>query len=139
MRYPSPLVEGVLLGRRLRFFADVRLDDGSVVVAMCANTGSLRGVLAPGQRVRLSRAANPDRRLAWDWEQARVGRTWVGVNTSIPNRAVEEASLITGTADLLLKVRFDDLDQLTDFVVKDMRGKDTFVSGSQTLIVLRSL
>ena len=55
------------------------------------------------------------------------------------NRAVEEASLITGTADLLLKVRFDDLDQLTDFVVKDMRGKDTFVSGSQTLIVLRSL
>ncbi len=91
MRYPSPLVEGVLLGRRVRFFADVLLDDGTKVVAMCANTGSLRGVIAPGQRVRLSRAANPARKLSWDWEQALVGRTWVGVNTSIPNRAVEEA------------------------------------------------
>jgi sugar fermentation stimulation protein A len=91
VRYPSPLVDGVLLGRRKRFFADVRLGDGSEVVAMCANTGSLRGVIEPGQRVRLSRAANPERKLLFDWEQARVGRTWVGVNTSIPNRAVEEA------------------------------------------------
>ncbi len=91
MRYPSPLVEGTLLGRRVRFFADVRLDDGSEVVAMCANTGSLRGVLAVGGRVRLSRTSNPARKLAWTWEQALVGRTWVGVNTALPNRAVEEA------------------------------------------------
>ena len=91
MRYCSSLVEGTLLGRRKRFFADVRLDDGTEVVAMCANTGSLRGVLAAGQRVRLSRSPNPDRKIPWTWEQARVGRTWVGVNTAIPNRAVEEA------------------------------------------------
>jgi len=91
VRYPSPLVEGTLLGRRLRFFADVRLDSGETVVALCANTGSLLGVIRPGQRVRLSRAANPERRLAWTWEQARVGRTWVGVNTALPNRVVEEA------------------------------------------------
>jgi len=91
VRYESPLVEGVLLRRRVRFFADVRLEDGSEVTALCANTGSLRGVIEPGQRVRLSRAANPDRRLRFTWEQARVGRAWVGVNTAIPNPAVEEA------------------------------------------------
>jgi sugar fermentation stimulation protein A len=91
VRYPSPLAEGVLLGRRLRFFADCRLDDGSEVVAHCMNTGSLRGVIAPGQRVRLSRSPDPARRIPWAWEQALVGRTWVGVNTSIPNRAVAEA------------------------------------------------
>ena len=91
MRYCSPLVEGVLLRRRVRFFADVRLDDGTEVTAMCANTGSLRGVIAQGQRVRLSRSPNPERKLPFTWEHARVGRTWVGVNTSIPNRAVEEA------------------------------------------------
>jgi sugar fermentation stimulation protein A len=91
VRYPSPLVEGVLLRRRLRFFADVRLDDGMEVIAICANTGSLRGVIAPGQRVRLSRSPNPTRRYAWTWEQALVGRTWVGVNTALPNRIVEEA------------------------------------------------
>jgi sugar fermentation stimulation protein A len=91
VRYSSSLVEGTLLGRRLRFFADVRLDDGTGVVAHCMNTGSLRGVIAPGQRVRLSRSPDPGRRIPFAWEQALVGRTWVGVNTSIPNRVVGEA------------------------------------------------
>jgi len=91
VRYPSPLVEGTLLRRRARFLAAVRLDDGTEVVALCANTGSLRGVLAPGQRVRLSRSPNPARKVPWTWEQALVGRTWVGVNTAIPNPAVGEA------------------------------------------------
>lgn len=124
MRYPSPLVEGTLLARRKRFFADVRLEDGSVVVAMCANTGSLRGVLAPGQRVRLSRAANPDRKLAWDWEQARVGRTWVGVNTSIPNRAVGEAlragslAVAEGRREVRHEVPFGREGSRVDFVVE---------------------
>lgn len=91
MRYPSALLEGTLLGRRKRFFADVRLDDGSTVVAHCVNSGSLRGVIAPGQRVRISRAANPARKLAFTWEQALVGGTWVGVNTALPNAVVGEA------------------------------------------------
>jgi len=91
MRYPVPLFEGVLLGRRKRFFADVRLDDGREVAAHCVNSGSLRGVILPGQRVRLSPATNPGRKLRWTWEQARVGRTWVGVNTMVPNRVVGEA------------------------------------------------
>lgn len=93
MRYPSPLSGGILLARRKRFFADVRLDDGREVVSLCANTGSLRGVLEPGQRVRLSLSPTPGRKVPWTWEQARVGRTWVGVNTAIPNPAVAEALL----------------------------------------------
>ena len=84
MRYPSPLVEGTLLRRRVRFFADVRLDDGTEVVSLCLNTGSLRGVIAPGQRVRLSRDPRPGRKYPWTWEHARVGRTWVGV---MPNES----------------------------------------------------
>ena len=124
MRYPSPLVEGVLLARRKRFFADVRLDDGSEVVAMCANTGSMKGVLAPGQRVRLSRAANPERTLRFDWEQARVGRTWVGVNTSIPNRAVGEAlragalAVAEGRTAVRREVPFGREGSRVDFVVE---------------------
>ncbi len=124
MRYPSPLVEGVLLGRRKRFFADVGLDDGTAVVAMCANTGSLRGVIAPGQRVRLSRASNPGRKLLYDWEQARVGRTWVGVNTSIPNRAVEEAlragtlPVAEGRRGVRREVAFGRENSRVDFVVE---------------------
>lgn len=91
MEYPSPLVEGVLLERRKRFLADVRLEDGSVVLAHCVNSGSMRGVLSPGQRVRLSRSPNPERKLPWTWEHALVGDTWVGVNTMVPNGVVDEA------------------------------------------------
>jgi sugar fermentation stimulation protein A len=124
VRYPSPLLEGVLLGRRQRFFADVRLRDGTVVVAMCANTGSLRGVLAPGQRVRLSLSPSPGRRFPWTWEQARVGRTWVGVNTAVPNRAVEEAlragtlPCAEGRGSVRREVPFGRENSRVDFVVE---------------------
>jgi len=124
VRYPSPLVEGVLLGRRKRFFADVRLDDGTEVVAHCVNSGSLRGVIEPGQRVRISRAANPDRLLKWTWEQARVGRRWVGVNTSLPNRAVEEAlrggtlAVAEGRREVRREVVFGRENSRVDFVVE---------------------
>jgi sugar fermentation stimulation protein A len=124
VRYVSPLVEGVLLGRRLRFFADVRLDDGRTVVAMCANTGSLRGVLEKGQRVRLSLSPNPDRKFPWTWEHARVGRTWVGVNTAIPNRAVEEAlragtvPIAAGRATVRREVPFGRENSRVDFVLE---------------------
>ena len=52
---------------------------------------------------------------------------------------VEEASLITGTADVILKVRFENLDQLSDFILNNVRTKNNFVGNSQTLIVLRSM
>ncbi len=52
---------------------------------------------------------------------------------------VEEASLITGTADVILKARFENLDQLSDFVLNNVRTKENFVANSQTLIVLRTI
>lgn len=52
---------------------------------------------------------------------------------------VEEADLITGSNDILLKCRFNTLDELTDFVVKDLRSEKTHISNTQTLVVLRSV
>ena len=124
VRYPSPLVEGTLLRRRVRFFADVRLDDGTEVVSLCLNTGSLRGVIAPGQRVRLSRSPEPHRKYPWTWEHARVGRTWVGVNTSIPNRVVGEAlrrgavPAAEGRGSVRAEVKFGRENSRVDFVLE---------------------
>lgn len=91
MRFPSPLVPGILIRRYKRFLADVRLRSGRLVTAHCANSGSLLGCKTPGSSVLLSRHATRRRTLRYTWEMVRVGRVWVGVNTMHPNRLVEAA------------------------------------------------
>ena len=63
MRFASPLVPGRLVQRYKRFLADVILDSGEAVTAHCANPGSMLGLNAPGNRVWLSRSADPKRKL----------------------------------------------------------------------------
>ena len=91
MRFDQPLATGVLLRRYKRFMADVRLKDGSVVVAHIANTGSMAGCSTPGSRVALSHHPDSGRKLLWSWELIDVDGSWICVNTSLPNRIVEEA------------------------------------------------
>lgn len=91
MKLNGPLAEGVLLGRYKRFFADVKLKDGRVVTAHCANSGSMMGVKEPGSKVWLSPNTNPKAKLDWRWELIEVGGALVGINTMHPNRIVAEA------------------------------------------------
>lgn len=91
MKFPDPLIRGRLIKRYKRFLTDVELDDGSVVVAHCANSGSMESVKDPGAEVWLSPARNPDRKLKFTWELIRIGETLVGINTSLPNLIVSEA------------------------------------------------
>tara|TARA_Y100001968_G_scaffold136503_1_gene124580 strand:+ start:30872 stop:31621 length:750 start_codon:yes stop_codon:yes gene_type:complete len=91
-----PLHEGVLLKRYKRFLADIKLDNGEVITAHCANTGPMKGVLTPSGRVRVRYCPSPNRKLSWSWEQAEVSSKnssacWVGVNTSLPNKIVRLA------------------------------------------------
>ncbi|HXV73910.1 MAG TPA: DNA/RNA nuclease SfsA [Sphingomonadales bacterium] len=91
MKFPTPLTEGVLIQRYKRFFADVRLRDGAVVTAHCANSGSMMGVKEPGSKVWLSPSPNPKTKLAWRWEMIDVEGAKVGINTMHPNRIAAEA------------------------------------------------
>ena len=91
MRFPRPLVPAVLLRRYKRFLADVRLMDGRVTTAHCANPGAMLGVAKEGAEVWLMPSADPRRSLAWSWELIRVGRHLVGINTGRPNTLAEEA------------------------------------------------
>ncbi len=91
MKFPAPLIEGTLVQRYKRFLADVRLASGEVVVAHCANPGSMLSVKDPGSKVWLSPAADPNRKLRYTWELIAVGDTLVGINTGHPNHLVAEA------------------------------------------------
>lgn len=94
MRFAAPLATGTLLRRYQRFLADVRLDSGETVTAHCPNTGSMLGLKAPGNRVWLSPADNPARKLAWTWEMVTADGqpgTRVGVHTGRANGLVREA------------------------------------------------
>ena len=91
MRFDPPLQEAVLLRRYKRFLADARLPDGRVVTAHCTNTGRMTGCAEPGAAVLLEPADNPKRKLAWTWKLVRAGRSWVSIDTMVPNRVVADA------------------------------------------------
>ena len=91
MKLNTPLTRGTLVERYKRFFGDVRLDDGSIVTAHCANSGSMMNVKEPGSTVWLSANQNPKAKLDWRWEMIEVDGSLVGINTMHPNRIVEEA------------------------------------------------
>lgn len=86
--FPKTLIKGTLLKRYKRFLADIELPDGSVITAHSTNTGSMKTVLEPPQACLISPADNPERKLKFTLEALQVGPTWVGVNTSTPNKLV---------------------------------------------------
>ena len=91
MRFDQQLLPATLIRRYKRFLADVEPADGGCLTVHCPNSGSMLGCSTPGSPVRLSRAANLQRKYAYTLEMVRVGTTWVGVNTALTNRLVREA------------------------------------------------
>ncbi|TDR47450.1 sugar fermentation stimulation protein [Tahibacter aquaticus] len=89
MRFPD-LHRGVLLARRQRFLAEIRLDDGRDILAHCPNTGRMLGYSAPGLPVWASRR-EPGGRCGWTWELAELGQTLVGVHPARANALALEA------------------------------------------------
>jgi sugar fermentation stimulation protein A len=50
MKFETPLVPGKLIKRYNRFLTDVELDDGSIVVAHCTNSGSMISCIEEGAK-----------------------------------------------------------------------------------------
>lgn len=84
---------GILLARYKRFFADVLLPSGEIVVAHLPNTGSLRDVALAHRQCWIRPARQPERKLRWTLEaiQDPASNSWVGVNTQAPNQLIRRA------------------------------------------------
>ncbi|KAA3633175.1 MAG: DNA/RNA nuclease SfsA [Proteobacteria bacterium] len=98
------LADGRILKRYKRFLADVALDDGTVITAHCANTGSMESCWKPGAPVQVSDSRNPKRKLRWSLERIDMGGGWIGVNTMRVNGVIGEG-IETGRIPMLAGYR----------------------------------
>lgn len=91
MQFEKSLLTGRFIRRYKRFFADVELS-GMLEVAHVPNTGSLKGCAIEGLACLVSKSNNPERKLKYTLEAIESqGGGWVGVNTSWPNKLLDEA------------------------------------------------
>lgn len=92
MKFKEKLLEGRLLQRYKRFFADVEWKNKTYTIHV-ANTGSLKGVIDKSlqQRCLFSLHGDKTKKLQGSLEAVQTAEgVWVGVNTTRPNRIVQE-------------------------------------------------
>jgi sugar fermentation stimulation protein A len=100
MLFERPLVQARLIARYKRFLFDAELESGESITGFCPNTGSMRGLTAPGSRLWLSEHDSPTRKYRYVFEMIEAEGTMVGVNTAMPNRLAEEAIRAGQVGDL---------------------------------------
>lgn len=100
MQFLPPLVPATLVSRYKRFLFDAVLGDGRAITGFCPNTGSMRGLTAPGSRIWLSEHETVTRKYQHRLELVEVSGRAIGVNTGLPNLLVQEAITAGLVADL---------------------------------------
>ncbi len=90
MNFKNKLISGVFIKRYKRFLVDIKIKK-KLVTAHCPNTGSMKGLLKAGNKVWLTKSANPKRKLKYTLEIIEDGGKKVGVNTHSANKIVLDA------------------------------------------------
>ena len=67
MKFTNTLIKGKLIKRYKRFFVDIKVNN-SKITAHCPNTGSMMGLLEPGNTVFVSKNNDPKRILKFTLE-----------------------------------------------------------------------
>lgn len=90
MKFQAKLIKGKFKKRYKRFFADVELSDGSIAIAHCPNTGSMKGVI-DSEIAYISYVDSPTRKLKYTLQILQKGNVKIGVNTHLTNHLAVEA------------------------------------------------
>ena len=90
MKFKERLLQGTLIKRYKRFFADIKYKN-KIITAHCPNSGSMLGLLDESNKVWFSVSDNPNRKLKYTLEMIGVGKNKVGINTLLSNKIVLEA------------------------------------------------
>ncbi len=136
MEFSTPLISATLVKRYKRFLADAILDTGEEITAHCANPGAMLGLKEEGSKIWLSRATNPARKLKFSWELVELSegrkKNYVGINTSHPNKLVEEAiqagtiEQLAGYADMRREVKYGTNSRI-DILLEDEEKESCYV------------
>ncbi len=132
MIFDPPLVPARLLQRYKRFLFDAILDDGTQITGFCPNTGSMRGLTAPGSRIWISLHDSPTRKYGHMLELVEADGTLVGVNAAFANRLAEEAlrnglvPALSGYGSLHREQRYGNRSRI-DFLLREPGRRDCYV------------
>lgn len=91
MRFQTQLIPATLIRRYNRFLSDMRLENGEVVRAHCPNPGAMTGLKNEGAICWLEPNDDPKKKLRYGWRLVEVEGQCVNIDTSLPNRIVQEA------------------------------------------------
>jgi sugar fermentation stimulation protein A len=128
MNFKFPLLQGQLIKRYKRFLVDIELEEGNIITAHCANSGSMQGLLVPGAPVWVTPFPSESQRtLKYSWEIVYVDDTFVGVNTSLPNNLIAEAldrkeiPFLSAFTSYKREVKYGEKSRV-DFLLQDPQG-----------------
>lgn len=91
MSFPQPQRKAIFLRRPQRFLAEMSLAEGNDELVYCANSGAMTGCLSPGKAAILWDSADPYRKRRYTWRAVEFEGSWIGTDTHLANRIVEEA------------------------------------------------
>ena len=127
MKFKERLLQGTLVKRYKRFFADIKYKN-EIITAHCPNSGSMMGLLDKDNKVWFSLSDNPNRKLKYTLEIIELKNKKVGINTLLTNKIVLEAlnnkkinSLIKFN-DIKTEVKFSDKTRF-DFLLYNNKEK----------------
>ena len=127
MNFEKTLIPGVFIKRYKRFFADVKIKK-NVITAHCPNTGSMMGLLKPGNKVWVNKSNNPKRKLKYTLQIIEDNKSKVGINTHLTNKIVLDALRhksireFKNIENIKSEVKFGDKTRF-DFLVSEKKQK----------------
>ena len=139
MSFPQPQCEAVFLRRPQRFLAEMKFSEGPEGFVYCANPGAMTGCLTPGSMALLWDSEDQDRKRRYTWRAIEIGGHWVGTDTHLANRIVEEAfrlKLIPGLESYSVLDREQVVDEgfRIDFIVSGPAGNCLVEVKSATVV-----
>ncbi len=140
LRFPKPHCEAFFLDRPQRFLAIMQFEGNREETVYCANPGAMTGLLVAGNRAVLWDSENLKRKRRYTWRAVEFEGNWVGTDTHLSNRIVEEiikAKLLLEFESVteILREQIIEEGVRVDFVLKSVNG-DCLVEVKSASIVL---